>query len=377
MSLLLFLWSAMAAWAGTLRVEVLDIGQGDSILLRSPAGKVVLVDAGDGKVSVPDLLRARGVDHIDLIIATHAHADHIGGMDEVLEAVPVKLYVDQDMTHTTATYSKVMKLVEGKGITYKAGVAGVTFNLDDGIRIELLNPQQKKLSNTRSDLNANSVVARVTHGENCFYLSGDSEADTEELMLQKGLQPCAVYKVAHHGSQYSSTAPFLAALKPTIALVSAGEGNHYGHPTPEALERLKAVGATVYRTDEDGTITVESSGKGVVVTTERGDRGSKPVAPPAHLPLAEAPSKFKVDKAAPHIMVARLNINLATTTEIEELPGIGPTKAAAIVTYRGQHGPFTSVDQLDAVPGIGPSTLASIRELVETDSGPQRPRETH
>ena len=162
-----------------------------------------------------------------------------------------------------------------------------------------------------------------------------------------------------------------------MRLVSAGEGNHYGHPTPEALERLKAVGATVYRTDEDGTITVESSGKGVVVTTERGDRGSKPVAPPAHPPLVEAPSKIKVDKAAPHIMVARLNINLATATEIEGLPGIGPTKAAAIVTYRGQHGPFTSVDQLDAVPGIGPSTLASIRELVETDSGPQRPRETH
>lgn len=376
MSMFVILLSLWSAFAGTLKVEVLDIGQGDSILLRSPAGKVVLVDAGDGKVSVPDLLKARGVDHIDMVIATHAHADHIGGMDEVLAALPVKVYVDQDMTHTTATYTKVMKLVESKGIAYKPGQVGVTFNLDDNIKIELLSPQPKKLSDTRSDLNANSVVARVTHGDDCLYLSGDSEADTENLLLQKGLKPCEVYKVAHHGSQYSSTAPFLAALKPKIALISAGVGNSYGHPTPEAMERLTAVGATIYRTDEDGSITAESSGHGWTVSTERGAKGSKPVAAPVVKPPAEAPSNIAelIPKA---VTAARVNINLASATELESLPGIGPTKASAIVTYRGEHGPFTSVDQLDAVPGIGPGTLANIRELVETNNPAARPRETH
>ena len=379
MNLLLVLLTWAAAWAGTLQVDVLDIGQGDSILLRSPAGKTVLIDAGDGKADVPGMLRARKVEKIDLVIATHPHADHIGGMDEVLEQIPVKVYVDNGLPHTTATYSKVMALVESKGIAYKPGLAGVVFNLDDGIKIELLNPMQPKLKDTRSDLNANSVVARVTHGDDCLYLSGDSEEDTERLILQKGLKPCAVYKVAHHGSQYSSSDAFLRALKPTIALISAGQGNRYGHPTDQAMDRLRNVGATIYRTDNQGTIHLESSGKGVTVTTERdGGPATSAEAVAVAIPHTEAPAKHSVsDMVGEAVEAARININLASADQLQSLPGIGPSKAQAIVTFRAENGPFTSVDQLDLVPGIGPATLTGLRERVETGRIPDSSAETH
>ena len=263
---LLLLLGALAAKAGTLTVDVLSVGQGDAIILQSPAGKTVLIDAGTGKKDVVPMLRARGIDRIDLAIASHAHADHIGGMDEVLEALPVRVYVDQSMAHTTATYKKVMALVESTGAAYKPGDRGVAFNLDDGIRLELLAPAEPKLRGTRSDFNSNSVVVRVTKGDQCMLFTGDAEEPTEAMLLQKGLEPCDVLKVAHHGSGHSSTQRFLDALQPRYAIISCGKDNKYKHPYPETLERLERAGAKVYRTDTQGTIRVMMDGKSLRIT---------------------------------------------------------------------------------------------------------------
>ena len=162
MTLLLFLYAWCAAVAGTLSVEVLDVGQGDSILLRTPEGRTVLIDGGTGRRNVVGLLERRGISSIDLMVNTHAHADHLGGLDEVLEAMPVEVYIDSGLPHTTESYAKVIRLVEAKGIRYKAVRGGQVFRFDDGITIRVLAPYDPLLRGTRSDLNSNSVITRLS-----------------------------------------------------------------------------------------------------------------------------------------------------------------------------------------------------------------------
>jgi beta-lactamase superfamily II metal-dependent hydrolase len=244
---------------------MLDVGQGDSLLFETPAGKYVLVDAGQRKTEVADTLKRLGVDTLDLVIATHAHADHIGGMRAVLESVNVLQYVDSGVPHTTRTYRDLMGVVKNMSVPYQGARAGQVFEFDDGITMKVLWPGGTHLKGTRSDLNSNSVVLRIDHGEDCMLLTGDAERVTEEMLVRHNLQPCDVLKVPHHGSRYSSSLPFLEALQPEIALVSVGAGNRHKHPRPEALARLERVGATLYRTDYTGHVTVVSSGHGFQV----------------------------------------------------------------------------------------------------------------
>ncbi len=243
------------------------MGQGDSILIRTPANKTILIDAGDGDVNVPKLLEGLGVTGLDLVIGTHPHADHIGGMDDVLDALPVKNYLDNGLPHTTKTYDGVMERIEAKEITYKSGLLGMKFNLDDGAVLEVLFPDGVKLKDTRSDLNSNSVVTRLTHGDSCFLFTGDAEEPTERALVNDGLGQCDVLKVAHHGSNHSSTRPFLEAVKPSIAVISVGTGNRYGHPGDDTLGRLQATGATIYRTDLMGQVTLLSDKEHITVET--------------------------------------------------------------------------------------------------------------
>jgi len=273
---LFWLFLASQTLAGDVVVTMLDVGQADAILVRTPANKTILIDAGDRGANTVEKLVRLGVDHLDLVVATHAHADHIGDMLKVVQALPPKVYVDSGVPHTTQVYSGLMAAIEGnKAISYRSARPGMTFNLDDGAKLEILWPDPAGLlQGTRSDINSNSVVTRLTHGNDCFLFAGDAEAPTEKLLVGKKVGQCDVLKVAHHGSRHSSTAAFLAMLKPSIALISTGAGNRYNHPGGETLLRLEQAKATVYRTDLHGQITLVSTGKGITVTTERKASGA-------------------------------------------------------------------------------------------------------
>ena len=288
---LLWLLTLAPAWAGTLRVEVMDVGQGDSILITSPAGKRVLIDASTGSASVLDKLRARGVEQLDLVVATHPHADHIGGMQDVVEGLPVRVYTDNGLPHTTQTYLSLMQAVEQRGISYRPAKAGQTFKLDDGIVIEVLNPSGTPLTGTRSDLNSNSVVLRLTHGQGCMVFAGDSEEPTEQLLLRGGLPPCQVLKVAHHGSNHSTTTAWLRAVQPTWALISCGVDNRYGHPGEETMARLEGQGVQVLRTDTMGDLVVESDGQTIAVRAQGKQAPTQPAGVEAPAMVRSAPDR--------------------------------------------------------------------------------------
>ena len=386
--LTLVAWLPGVALAGTLRVDVLEVGQGDSILIRSPAGKTILIDAGEGKIDVPSILQKEGVTSLDLVIGSHPHADHIGGMDDVVQSFPIKRYLDNGLPHTTATYRTLMADLEGKGIAYQTAVRDMVFNLDDGARLEILFPTGTALRNTRSDLNSNSVVVRLTHQGHCMLFVGDSEEPTEQALLDGGLGKCDLLKVAHHGSNHSSTSAFLRAVQPKFALISLGVDNRYKHPGDQTLARLASSGAEIHRTDLEGQITVLSSEKGLTV------KGARPSPLPSSASFAEVSRVLgrglpgKGEDAAgdamsdpaegggghrhpsPRTAAAAsgpVNLNTATAEQLEGLPGIGPSKVQAILAWRTEHGRFTSTQQLDEVKGIGPSILAQLLPLVTVD----------
>lgn len=361
--MLAFVLLVLSAFAGIVEVEILDIGQGDSILIRSPEGKTVLIDGGTGNIDVVTYLKERGVTEINLMVGTHAHADHIGGLDEVLEAFPVKVYVDNELPHTTRTYEKVMTLVEQKGIRYMPAKNGQTFNLGAEVTLEILHPQDTPLKNTRSDLNSNSVIIRMTHGKNCFLFTGDAEEPTEHTLVQKGLKPCGILKVAHHGSNHSSTSEFLNAVKPEIALISLGVDNRYGHPGEETMKRLERTGAKIYRTDTQGTIKLSSNGKKVTVTTA-GKNGTPSTKNTVDVSEQDAYQEQPAEEhsSANGNHAGKFDLNKATASQLESIPGIGPSKAAAILSDLEKNGPFSSVSDVQRVSGVGAKTAEKIAE---------------
>ncbi len=243
---------------------MLDVGQGDAILIRAD-GHSALIDAGPRDANVEEQLRTLGVEHLDLVVSTHPHADHIGRMAQVLQDFDVGLYVDNGMSHTTKNYANVMEAVKTTEVDYQVAVKGMSFPFGDEAVFTVLFPGSSQISGTRSDINSNSVVLRLDHGASSFLFMGDAEAPTEVALLKANIPAVDVLKVAHHGSGHSSTGAFLAKLHPHSALISCGEGNRYHHPYDEALERLQHVGTLVYRTDRSGNLRAISDGVGVEI----------------------------------------------------------------------------------------------------------------
>lgn len=237
-----------------LRVVMLDVGQGDSILVSS-GGQHMLIDAGENDMGdvVVAKLRSLGVDRLAAVVGTHPHSDHIGGIDTVLKAFPVDVMYLSPVMGATRIYEEILDAAGARNISVQTAKPGGLFSLGKA-NITCLWPPE---GSGTDGVNNSSVVLLAEAGGYRVLLTGDIEKDTERSLMQKaGDYQCDVLKVAHHGSDTSSTRDFLKRANPRIALISLGEGNNYQYPDHDVLRRLHDVGAEVHRTDINGTISV-------------------------------------------------------------------------------------------------------------------------
>ena len=252
---------------GNLRIYALDVGQGDGLLVISPQGKTVLIDAGPTAAGdeVVAALRNHGVKQLDLMIATHPHADHIGGMKKVFDTFRVKKLLDSGQTYGSATYEKLLLEIQENKVSYVKALRGQMIELDSGVKFEVLNPGQQLITDIRSGgsvQNANSVVLRLSYGNFAMLFTGDAEFETEAQLMDSGVKLNAqVLKIGHHGSRHATSGKFLELVKPQVAVISDGANNDYGHPSQFTLDRLKKANIKILRTDLSGEIEIFSDGK--------------------------------------------------------------------------------------------------------------------
>ncbi len=300
-------WKAKppAASGKELQVHVFDVGpiEGDSILIISPTGTSVLIDAGDankGKV-ILEALKRYNVQQLDYFIATHPHPDHLGGADEVIKGTKVLRVIDNgtepDVPESLAVkpnpkalqkkkaapdkkaapaarpntitkfYDEYKDAVTQSGASYEKAQPGTKYDIGGGARLTVLAPTEPLFTRdqmkTGGNLpNANSIVIRLDYGDFSMLLTGDAEEQTEHRMLTKEVNlKATVLKVSHHGSKYATAQDFVDRVKPQAAIISCGAWNRYGHPAQVVLDRLKAANAKLFRTDLQGEVTITTRGK--------------------------------------------------------------------------------------------------------------------
>ncbi|HEX2766324.1 MAG TPA: DNA internalization-related competence protein ComEC/Rec2 [Candidatus Limnocylindria bacterium] len=269
---------------GRLHVTVLDIGQGDAILVEAPGGATMLVDGGPD----PELtLRRLGAElpfhvrDIDVLVLSHPHQDHVGGLVEVLERFDVGAVLHAGIGFENAAYERLLADAASAGIPVVLARAGGSLALDATTSVEVLYPAEAdaRAPLPDGDINNGSVVLLLRHGGFTAILTGDAEAPVEATLLARGGLPAVdLLKVGHHGSHSSSTPGFVDALRPSIAIISAGIDNEYGHPAPETLATFAArPGLAVYRTDRDGDVELVTDGLTYRVRTDAGWRPARPV----------------------------------------------------------------------------------------------------
>lgn len=250
-----------------LKVYFLDVGQGASQLLVTPSGKTMLIDAGnnDKEQVMLDYMKQYHISKLDVVIGTHPDADHIGGLDKVIDQIPVETIYMPKVQSNTKTFESVLKSIKNKGLKVKTAKAGLSWDLDDEVHVDMLAP-------TRSydDSNNMSAVVKVTYGQTSFLLTGDAESASEKDMIASGADLQAdVLLVGHHGSNSSTTLSFLKKVNPKYAVIQVGKGNTYGHPKSAILSRLQKQGVEVFRNDRQGTVEVDSDGSSIQISTER------------------------------------------------------------------------------------------------------------
>lgn len=275
---------------GQLTISMLDIGQGDAVLIQTGA-KNILIDTGDdkyyedgkkGKENTQLLteLQKLKIDHIDTLVMTHAHADHIGKADKVIAQYGVKELVYNGIPSTSKYFINALKAAKANGTQQVKVKAGDVLDFGNGVSFEIVSPSQSLIdedtaaikAKKKVDVNNESVVGRLTFGNFAMLFTGDAEGPVEKDMVAsygKKLK-CQVLKAGHHGSKTSSTADFLKLVQPESVVMSLGVNNQYGHPHEALLNRLQKQGIkNIYRTDANGTITIVSDGSSYSITTEK------------------------------------------------------------------------------------------------------------
>lgn len=249
--------------ADGLRVIYIDVGQGDSALILTPDGKSMLIDAGESsaKNKVAQILEEYGITTLNMLVATHPHSDHIGGMQYIVENFQIEQVCLPGVSHTSQGYENLLLAIQERKIPALQAKAGESFQLGSDVHCEILAPVQEEYEN----LNDYSAVIRVCFGETSFLFTGDAEALSEAEILENtaGSVRSTVLKAGHHGSKTSSSDAFIRAVSPEAAVISCASENSYGHPHTETLETLARHRVTIYRTDELGDILAYSDGETV------------------------------------------------------------------------------------------------------------------
>ncbi|PYP18973.1 MAG: hypothetical protein DMD54_04085 [Gemmatimonadetes bacterium] len=243
-------------------VGFLNVGQGDAAIIQE-GGRTAVIDAGPSGIGA--YLKSLHVDTIDLIVASHPHADHIGGMPELLRSHVVRFYLDNGVPYTTGIYRQTLDAVRASGAQY-LNATNRTITLG-AAQLHVLAPPPN------TTINNGSVGILIEYGQFRALLTGDSEQEELRYWLTEGAIPrVSVLKVAHHGSPNGTNTSWIAATRPQAAVVSVGAGNSYGHPSPTVIAEWENAGARVYRTDRDGTVFVVANDDGsFVITTDRAD----------------------------------------------------------------------------------------------------------
>lgn len=250
-----------------MRVNYIDVGQGDSEFIELPNGKTMLIDAGPNEAGskVVEYIKSLGYTSIDYVVATHPHEDHIGGMDDVINAFDIGDIYMPKVSADTKTYEDLLDAISAKNLIIYTAHAGVSVIGDDALSVNMLAP----VSDSYDDLNNYSAVIRIVYGDTSFLFTGDAENISESEITDD--VKANVLKVGHHGSDTSTSDDFLARVNPSIAVISCGKDNKYGHPTESTVQKLKDKGVQVLRTDEVGTIVISTDGSNLKMEQPAGE----------------------------------------------------------------------------------------------------------
>lgn len=247
----------------TLKVYFLDVGQGDAIFIKTPSGKTMLVDAG-AKDSVLKPLSRQYLfrkKHIDILLATHPDADHVGGFVPILNLYNADVFIGNGFSKDSQTMAQIEKLISEKSIKHVLVGEGSNIELGDNISFKILGPNEKELGGESND---SSIVGQLIYGNTKILLTGDASISNEIRLVKnygEGEELKAdVLKLGHHGSRTSSAIEFLQTVRPNLVIISAGKNNRYGHPHPEVLNRLKYLNIPYLATANEGTVCIESNG---------------------------------------------------------------------------------------------------------------------
>lgn len=246
-----------------LRITVLDVGQGDAILIESPAGQKILIDGGEekaGKMAVIPYLRRAGINRLEMVILTHPHDDHVGGLNPVLEQIKVDTVMDTGAVFRSDAYARFLELIKINNIKYHLAREGGEIYFERDLKARVLHAGA-----CGENLNNSSIVIKLSYCNFSILLTGDNEIEGEEKILERappGSIRSTVLKVGHHGSKTSTSDRFLSAVRPRAAIISCGLRNKFGHPHKATLQKLKEQGAELFRTDKNGGVAITSNGYG-------------------------------------------------------------------------------------------------------------------